>query len=269
MSALFLMAAGLPIRAGEWSLTVLPDAAISYRGEGKVIPQSYVNRFEGNHAPLYRLEYRQDRSDDGYWSAALWHTGVFGGGLYGRETAPDATTGGLYQTNELNVGFTNLFVTWRRPLAVSSVEALAGFSVAREIFKRKRFVVQGTDLGVLDDVNEISAEGIGLGLAGRHGGRFYFRWQTMANYYVQLFDSKTDSSAGQIFQAEGGVGWRLSPRLSLEAGGLRQFWFILGQGNRRISTEGAVPGGSGPVISWNRQETITQGYYLRMEYHWK
>lgn len=265
-----LLAAGLAgtvsAASGEWSLTVLPNASIRYRGEGKVLPQSYVNRFAGETSPVYRLEYSQPAARSGYWSAALWHTGVAGGGSFAEERVPDNVNGGDYQVNQLNVGFTNVFLIYHRPLQGWPVEALAGVSVAREIFKRKQFIVQGTDLRPLglDDVNEISAEGIGFGLAGKHGGRVYARWQALANYYVQLFDAKTDASAGQIFQMEGGVGARLGRSLSVEAGGLWQYWFILGQGDRRIAPP--VAGAPGAVISWNRNETRASGAYLRFSY---
>lgn len=261
---LFFMAAA-PAGAWETSLTVLPSASVEYRGEGKVIPQSYVNRFEGETSPLYRLEFSQDPRPEGSWSFALWHTGVFGGGNYATERVPDLTTGGTYQMNELNVGFTNFFATWRRPLSRLPLEARASFSVARQIFKRRRFIVQGVDFRPTgqDDVNEISAEGLGFGLAGRHGDRLFLRWAADAHYYVQLFDAKTDASAGHIFHGEGGAGLRLTENLSVEAGGLWHHWFILSQGDRRI----ALPGTDGAVISWNRQETRASGAYLRLE--WK
>ncbi|HMZ27820.1 MAG TPA: hypothetical protein PLM37_10930, partial [Elusimicrobiota bacterium] len=110
------------------------------------------------------------------------------------------------------------------------------------------------------DVNEISAEGLGVGLSGIHGGSVYLRWRAAAHYYVQLFDAKTDASAGQIFQSEAGLGWRRG-RFSVEAGGMWQAWFILGQGNRRLS----VPGTAGAVISYNRQDTRLGGLYLKIE----
>ena len=262
---LLLFLGAIPCRAEwRWNVTVLPNASIRYRGEGKVPerPQGYANRFEGETSPVYRLEFFQAPSPRGYWTLALWHAGVFGGGKFAAETIPDQTAGGLYQSNGLNVGFTNLFVTRRLPLKGLPLEALAGFSVVREIFKRRSFIVQGVDArpSGLDDVTEISAEGFGFGLAGRHGRKVYVRWQALANYYVQLFDAKTDASAGQIFQAESGVGARLGKGFSLELGGLWQYWFIPGQGNRRLF----VPGTTGAVISWNRQETIASGLLISL-----
>lgn len=245
---------------GTWSMTLVPGATLRYRGEGKILPQGYVNRTEKQRAPLYRLEWRQKADPSGYWGFALWHTGVFGGGAYRPESVPDVA-GGDYQTDLLNVGFTNLFVTYHRPLESWPVEAEVGFSIAREIFKRKEFVVQGIAApNGLDDVNEISAEGFGVGLSGIHGGPVYVRWRAAAHYYVQLFDAKTDASAGQIFQSEAGLGWRRG-RFSVETGALWQAWFILGQGNRRLS----VPGTPGAVISYNRQDTRLGGLYLKIE----
>ncbi len=246
--------------AVQWDVTVLPTASIRYRGEGSVIPQSYVNRFSGETSPLYRLEVKQTFSREGYWGLSLWHTGYFGGGRHSVEQIPDNTTGGIYQTNKLNVGFTNFFVTYHRSLADWPVEALVSFSVVREIFNRREFVVQGVRWGG-DDTNEISAEGFGFGLTGSHGKRFYARWRALANYYIQIWDAKTDCSAGQIFQLEGGLGARLGKGFSIEVGLLHQYWFILSQGNRRIS----VPGTAGAVISWNRQETLTGGGYIRLQ----
>ena len=246
--------------AGEFSITVAPTAHLDYRGEGKILPEGYVNRFDGNKAPLYRLEWLQDARKEGYWGLGLWHTGVFGGGTYGQETVP-YSTGGTYQTDLMNVGFTNFFVTYHRPLAGSVVEAQVHLSVVREIFKRNSFVVKDTSAGSLDDVNEISAEGIGFGLAATHGDRLFVRWQAAAHYYVQLFDAKTDASAGSIFQGEAGLGWRLSPAFAVELGGLWQDWFILGQGNRRLHVEGT----DGAVISYNRQQTTIVGMFLRLE----
>jgi hypothetical protein len=262
LTALLLLPASS--RAWETSLTVLPNASISYRGEGKILPQTYVNRFGGIASPLYRLDFTQDRSRDGYWGFSVWHTGEAGGGEYAVERLPDNTTGGTYQINELNVGFTNAFITYHRPLSDAPVTALMNLSVVRQIFKRRQFIVDGADLRHTnhDDVNEISAEGIGFGLAGKHGDRFFARWQTSANYYVQLFDAKTDASAGHIFLAETGLGARLTKVLSLEAGGLWQYWFILGQGDRRV----LVAGNRGAVISWNRQETRASGGYVRLSY---
>lgn len=247
--------------AGEYSLLMAPTADLVYRGEGKLLPdQEYVNRFEGNRAPLYRLEWRQTARESGYWGIGLWHTGVFGGGTYGQESVSNISSG-TYQTAALNVGFTNFFVTYHRPLAHSPVSAQFHLSIVREIFKRKTFNVEGVSGGSLDDVNEISAEGIGFGLEGRHGRTFYARWQTAAHYYVQLFDAKTDASAGSIFQAEGAMGWRFSKHLALELGGIWQDWFILGQGNRRLHMEGT----DGAIISYNRNQTRLGGFFLRVE----
>ena len=105
--------------ASEFSITVAPGAHLDYRGEGKIFPQGYVNRFDGNTAPLYRLEWLQDVQKGGYWGLGLWHTGVFGGGTYGHETVPDSHTGQNYQSDQMNVGFTNMFVTYHRPLEIS------------------------------------------------------------------------------------------------------------------------------------------------------
>jgi len=247
--------------AGDFSMTVAPSASLRYKGEGKILPQSYVNRFEGHTAPLYRLEWTQTAQPTGFWGLGLQHTGIFGGGRFGQESVSDGT-GTPYQTNQMNVGFTNLFVTYHRPMVGIPVEAHVHLSVVREIFKRENFVVEGTGAsGGVDDVNEISAEGIGFGFAGTHGARFFFRWQTAVHYYVQLFDAKTDASAGSIFQGEAGLGWRITPRLSIEMGGLWQDWFILGQGNRRIHLEGT----DGAVISYNRQQTTLQGLFFKIE----
>ncbi len=267
MKNIFLLgllgSAALSAAAGEFSVTVAPAAMLEYKGEGKILPEGYVNRFDGNDAPLYRLEWTQDRVPRGYWGLSLWHTGVFGGGAYGRETLPDVETGDTYQENLMNVGFTNLFVTYHRAIGGGPVEAQAHLSVVRQIFKRKSFtkVDGGSAPEGFDDVNEISAEGFGFGLAGTHGGRLFFRWQTAAHYYVQLFDAQTDASAGSIFQAEGGLGWRLTSRFSIEAGGLWQDWFILGQGNRRLHVDGT----DGAVISYNRQQTTISGFYFKAD----
>lgn len=88
---------------GTWSLTLVPGATLRYRGEGKILPQGYLNRTENQNAPLYRLEWRQPADPSGYWGFSLWHTGVFGGGAYRPESVPDAA-GGDYQTDLLNVG---------------------------------------------------------------------------------------------------------------------------------------------------------------------
>ena len=246
---------------------MLPNASIRYRGEGKLLPQGYVNRFEGETSPLYRIEARQPYDPRGYWGFSLWHTGIFGGGTYATESVPDNASNGTYQVNKLNVGFTNAFLTYRRPVKGWPVEALVNLSVVRLIFKRKEFIVEGNDIRWTgwDDVNEISAEGFGFGLAGRHGGRFFARWQAVGNYYVQIFDAKTDSSAGQIYQAEGGVGVRLWRSLSLETGALWQYWFTHAQGDRRLVPP-TLSGSRGAIISWNRNETRTSGGYIRLEY---
>jgi hypothetical protein len=192
---------------------------------------------------------------------SLIHTGYFGGGKYAGETVPDQTTGGVYQTDKLNVGFTNLQATYRHPLeALPDVEGLVEMTVAREIFKRSSFVVQGVAAVGMDDVNEISAEGVGVGLAGRHGGRFYGRWETVASHLIQIFDAHTDAAAGQIFRAEAAAGVELGKGFSLEAGALWYYWFTFGQGNRRLE----VPGTTGAVISWNRQETRASGAFLSL-----
>jgi hypothetical protein len=255
-----LLFLGVAVSASEGSFTVLPRAAIRYHGEGKMIPERYANRYEGTTNPVYRLDASQDFSPGGYWSLALWYTGEFGGGKFGTERVEDAS-GGTYQTSKLNVSFTNLFIDYHKPLANLPVEALIGISDVREHFKREDFTVQGTRFPNLDEFNEISAEGFGFGLAGRHGDRFYARWRVAAYYYIMLFDSKTDSSAGQVFQTEGGVGWRFSDRFSVEVGGLRQFWFIPDQGNRRLS----APGTDGAIFDWNRNETVFGGAYFRLQ----
>ncbi len=248
------------------SVTLVPAGTIRFRGEGKILPQSYVNRTEDQSAPLYRLDVRQAPSPRGSWGFSLWHTGVFGGGEFAPETLPDNRpgTGGVYQRDLLNVGFTNAFITRRQPLAGGPVDAEFSLSIVRQIFKRKEFfVLQGStapygpvaSAGELDDVNEISAEGIGFGLTGTHGDRLFFRWRGAANYYVQLFDAETDASAGQVFQAEAGLGWRMTPTWSVEVGGLYQWWFMLGQGNRRLHVNGT----DGAVITYNRNLTVYNG----------
>jgi|GEM_PF-2453211 len=260
---IFFMGIGGIAGAGEFSLTVLPTAHLDYKVAGKI--PGYVADFEGSKAPLYRLEWTQTHVPNGYWGLSLWHTGVFGGGTWGQETVPSESAGAVsYQINSLNVGFTNLFVTYHRALFQGPVEAQFHMSVVREIFKRRDFVFpsSGTVATGLDDVNELSAEGMGVGLAGIHGKRFFFRWQTAVHYYVQIFDAQTDASAGSIFQAEGGLGWRASPRFSVELGGLWQDWFILGQGNRRLSVDGT----DGAIISYNRQLTTLGGFYVKADW---
>lgn len=265
---------GPALRADDavWTVTVLPNASMRFRGEGQTNPQTmgYVDRYEGSLSAVYRLELSQPAKPDGYWSAVLWHAGVFGaslsgGGLdhhFGREYVPNNQTGGLYQQDQLNVGFDNLFIVYHHALANLPVELQMQGSVVRLINHRKNFVVQGQDEGGTDDVQQESADGFGFGLSGQHGGRYYFRWKASANYYIQLYDALTDSGAGHIFQGEGGVGMRLTPGLSVEAGALRQYWFLQAQGDRRI----AFPGTSGNIVSWNRIETRTGGYYLRIQY---
>lgn len=266
---LVFLAAPLAAEKGpSVSVTLVPAGVIRWRGEGKILPQGYTNRTEDQDAPLYILQWTQAPADRGYWGLSLWHTGVFGGGEFARESLPDVRpgTGGLYQRNLLNVGFTNFFATRYHPVANGPLTAEFSVSVVREIFKRKEFdVLVGTtgpllSAGTLDDVNEISAEGLGFGLSGVHGNKVYFRWRGAANYYIQFFDAKTDASAGQIFQAEAGLGWRPSPDVALEIGGLHQWWFTLGQGNRRLS----VPGTDGAVITYNRQNTVYNGLYARV-----
>jgi hypothetical protein len=255
----------LPVAAGDFSVTFLPAASIRYRGEGKVLPESYVNRFEGHTSPLYRVRWRSTPDVDGArWDVSLLHTGVFGGGRYGREIVPNAA-GGVYQENLMNVGFTNIHLASRRPLSGYPLEGLIEFTVAREIFKRKDFRFPGLNVqgGGLDDVYDLSTEGIGVGLSGRHStpARTYARWEAVGDHLFQIFDAKTDASAGQLFRAEAAFGFSPSPLYSLEFGGFWQYWFLLGQGNRRLH----VPSTDGAVISWNRQETRVQGFFFSLQ----
>lgn len=242
---------------------MVPAARIRYSAEGKAVPQSYMNHYRAISSPLYRLSASQDFSRDGYWGLTLWYTGTFGGGSYGTERVSDDRTGATYQTNQLNVGFTNLFVTYHHPLGGWPVEAQASVSVVREIFTRRHFSFPQANVeSSVEDVNEISAEGIGFGLQGLHGDRCYLRWQTAAHAYIQVFDAETDAFAGHIFQAEAGLGVRLWKGLTLEGGGLWQYWFISSKGNRRLQVEGT----DGAVISWNRQETRVGGLYVQLAY---
>lgn len=255
------LCAKAPVFGWQWEMTVLPAAFIRYRGEGSILPQSYINRFSGATSPVYRLELRQSASPHGYWGVSWWHAGLFGGGKFAVENIPDNSTGGTYQTNYLNVGFDNFFLTYHRPLSKLPIEMLIQFSVVREIFTRNRFVVQGVASDT-DDRSEISAEGIGFGLTGQHGGRSYMRWQAIGNSYVQITDCNTDCFAGQIFQAEGGVGRRLWRGLGLEAGGFWQYWFMLTPG-RKVS----IPQTEGAVVSWERNETRVGGLYCKLFYN--
>jgi hypothetical protein len=75
------------------SLTLVPAGVVRWRGEGKILPQGYTNRTENQDAPLYVLEWRQAPADRGYWGLSLWHTGVFGGGEFARESLPDVRPG--------------------------------------------------------------------------------------------------------------------------------------------------------------------------------
>jgi hypothetical protein len=249
--------------AVDVSVTVLPNATIRYRGEAKHVPQSYVNRFSGISSPVYRVEVSQTPSRRGYWSLSLLHTGEFGGGEFAMERVPDNTSPGTdYQVSQLNIGFDNTSVTYHRAIQGWPVEALVNLSIMRGFYKRKQFIVQGTDIRAtgFDHVNELSAEGFGFGLAGRHGDRWFVRWQTAFNYYVQLADAKTDASYGQVFQMEGGLGARVWRGLSLEFGGFRQYWFIPGPGDRV-----SAPGNHEAIVAWERQLTWTHGAYVRLD----
>lgn len=260
----------VPASAGvEFNFTVLPNASIRYHADANQLPQSYVTRFDGISSPVYRLEIRQTSSRQGYWSLSILHTGEFGGGEYGRELIPDNRTGGIYQLSQLNIGFVNTQATYRRAVRGWPVEALFNLSIMRGFYKRKEFIIEGADLRptLFNNTNELSAEGFGFGLAGYHEERhrrFYGRWQTSLNYYVQLADSRTDASYGEVFLIEAGLGMRLWQRLSLEVGGLRQYWFIPGPEIRV-----AAPGNHEAIISWSRQETWAHGAFLRLEYNFK
>jgi hypothetical protein len=255
---LFISAAAA---GSDWSLTVLPNASIRYRGEAKHLPQTYNEHFGGESSPVYLIEVAQTPSLKGYWSFSVMHAGVFGNGKYGTETVPDYTTGGIYQTDRLNVGFINTMATFHRAVKSWPVECLVNFSVMRRFDHRKTFVIQGSDQGDFDDVNEQSAEGIGVGLAGRNGrGRFYARWSTYMNYYIQIADAKTDTAYGEVFQVQAGIGARIWKGLSVEVGGLRQYWYYPGE-----SHDIATPNGKTAFDSWQRQMTWTHGFYFRIE----
>jgi hypothetical protein len=249
-----------PTPAGQWNVTVVPNASIHYKAEGKALPQGYATHVEGMTSPLYRLEFRESPADGGYWSLALTHTGVFGGGGFASERVPDAA-GADFQTDRINVGFVDAQLIRRRPLAGGSVEGLIAGSVRRGYVTRKNFIVQGRDAGLFDHRQEIGVEGLGLGLAGRHGaGRITVRWQTLLTQYIQLADAKTDASFGQSAEWEGGLGFRLSPRTRLELGGFRNYWYVPGPAVRA-----AVPGGGEAIVAWQRQRMTASGVSLRWE----
>ncbi len=262
---LFLFCWLLPafvLAEAQVSYTIFPNASLQYQGEGKIMPQSYVNRVGKQKAPLHCVDISQAFSQEGYWRLALWHTGPLLGGEFASETVPDNTTNGIYQTNKLHVGFTNIFITRQRPLADWPVEMRFSLSVVQQTFVRKNFVVQGVDGQGMDVFHHVSAEGFGFGLSGRHGERFYAHWQADAHIYMMLFDAKTDAFGGHIFQTQGGAGIKCSESISLESGFFWQYWFIPDQGDRRLS----LPGTDGAVISWNRQETRIDGLFFRLVY---
>jgi hypothetical protein len=136
-------------------------------------------------------------------------------------------------------------------------------SIIRRFDHRKDFVAQGSSLGVFDDVSEQSAEGFGVGLTGTHGtGRFYIRWLAYMNYYIQIADAKTDTSYGEVFQGQAGVGVRLWKGGAVEVGGLRQYWYYPGEAHYVNSD---VVNGKTVIDSWERQTTWTDGLYFRVE----
>lgn len=248
--------------AQDWqvSFTYLPGASVDYAGDGKNFPPSYTVNYEGLSEPLYRLALVQAIDEDRAWEFSLMHTGVFGGGKHATELIGD------YQRNKLNIGLTNLFVSYRHRLAGTDIHGIINTSVVREIFKRESFFIKPsggvlTLIPGLEDTNEISAEGIGFGLEGKHGSNRYVRWRTDANYYVQLFDSKTDSEAGQIFTIETGIGQKFK-KFEVELGGLWLYWFTHGQTNRRLHA--SLAGTEGAIISWANIQTYISGGYLKI-----
>jgi hypothetical protein len=259
--SILLLLIGSVAAAGDLSVTVLPNASIRYEASAKHIPITYTDQFSGENSPVYLIEYTQTPTRQGYWGFSLMHTGVYGNGRYGNETVPDNQTGGIYQTDRLNVGFDDVMATYHAAVKSWPVEALFNMSVIRRFDYRKDFVIQGASQGGFDDINEQSAEGAGVGLTGTHGqGRFYARWLAYMNYYILIADAKTDTSYGEVFQAQGGVGLRLWKGSAVEFGGLRRYWYYPGEDH-----EIATPDGKTAFDSWERQVTWTTGLYLRIE----
>jgi len=257
--SLFLSGA-LRAGAGEFSITVVPNASISYRA----LPQSIVDRASGETSPVYRMDWRQSRSADGYWGLALIHSNVFGGGRTALETVSDAA-GGTRQTDLLNAGFTHLLVSYRRPVAaVPGIEWAAETGVFRQIMTSKNFDLQGTPAPGLDNVNELSAEGAGIGLEGRHGGGLYGIWQLEALQLFQLFNAETRAAAGRFLRGEIGAGVTVGGWFSVEAGGYRQDCVLRGRGDQAVY----IPGTQGAVVAWNRQETRASGIFVTLRRAW-
>jgi hypothetical protein len=80
--------------AGEFSITVAPTAHLDYRGEGKFLPQGYVNRFDGNTGSRCigwngcRTPGKKAIGDWGFGTP-----GFLAGGPMAMKRFPDVTTG--------------------------------------------------------------------------------------------------------------------------------------------------------------------------------
>ena len=258
LGGFFLFSSPPTLAANKWTLdfTLLPSASLDFKGEANNQDLPHTTEYEGQNQPLYIFQVRRDISSIAGLSGSLWFTGLPRTGAFARETV------GNYQQDELNITFTHLFLSYHHKILDPSVEMLASFSIVREVFTRKDFVIQGNPIAQLRDVNEISAEGLGIGLQGRHGKKPYFRWQALSSVYIQLFDCDTDCQAGETFNLETGVGVPLSPHITLEGGGLWQYWTISSQGSR-LRVADSTPGA---IISWSQQSTTLGGFYIRWLY---
>ncbi|HRY28795.1 MAG TPA: hypothetical protein P5079_02020 [Elusimicrobiota bacterium] len=258
--AAWVMVPGIAV-AGEISLMYLPQSQIEYEGTGyrrfdegwelKVKPQSAAAGFLWRH-PL------SDRWD---LQAQFWRNQSF----FAREDG-NAKSDLMRQTGQTELTVNNLILDVRRPLAGSSVRAVAGLQGVYENFHRKEILFNAVpEAG--DSRENLSAAGAVLGFAGASPdstdrNRFYCGWEALFGHF--FYTRTSHAIDGGSIHRDG-----YSYALRLETGYQMRKW-RLGAGFVRQLIQVQVPGGrtfpGGAAASLPINKTDFFGLFLALSH---
>ena len=249
---------------GEFSILYGPSMRYDYSAEGNNNPPSYTADFSGMHQWVDGVEVIIPTSKASRIGVTYLHGGTSQfGSNYGIETVGD------YQSAKLNTGFSNFMVTRYKKVSGLDLELMVNFSILRQMYSRKDFEINGETFYTVvpgaildkDDDNEISGEGIGLGIKGQFGDELFLKYKAFSNFYLQMHDMKTDKELGEYFSYELTTGYKYN-NFSFEFGYMYHYMFMHSQTNRRLYLGESAP--EGAIISWSQQDMTVQGTFFKV-----
>lgn len=228
------------LKAGEFSLQLVPQARVEYEGTGyREVPSGWELKVKP-WTPAGGVRWRTELSPTSglqiqYWKNRPAYFAEFG------NSAGDGKT----QTGQMELSMQSLWVDLRRPLAGSPVEVVFGVNGLYQTLRQKDVAFWGTSepgssLEIQTGLGaHIGFHGKGLGRPMAWGPSLFWDGELLFGHYFLTHNTLT-TDGGSIHQGgytynmrlEGGLAWS---RWRLSLGYTRQLYELLVPGGRRFT----------------------------------